>query len=447
MSKRFHENELCSGGLAEIVDNPSYLTLSLFNYWLTGKNSLGKAYKLLNLPIQEIELPLLFKLQKCSYVILPNEEKTLYHNTVFKYCYKRSISDEPKLIIDLKKIIKPGNIINSVKILNAQSKLTTKYSLTLANDFYTHIPNDKECNNPEDLIEFMKDNVWPYALAIGYITNFYSNYLAKTDKNYSQEFMNISKILGNNDWLLSSIKAKNDFIDNKIRYEEFITEYGNRSDKDYEISEPRWKEYSMDFWEKLKSDENLSFTSTISNDESIDTSGYANKKYLILKDLLVIRSKTRKKVLFHFNKLRRLLIKKYGMKIDEIELDMLKMKVLNSGFSIKKLQPTDHYQKNNSGKGIPVSSGKVSGEIIFVTENTYKIKNNCIGIFPNPGTSFTNLYNKCNGIIFLTGGAMSHGCIVAREFSIPAIIDNKANPLKTGQQIEINGNTGEWRII
>jgi phosphoenolpyruvate-protein kinase (PTS system EI component) len=50
-------------------------------------------------------------------------------------------------------------------------------------------------------------------------------------------------------------------------------------------------------------------------------------------------------------------------------------------------------------------------------------------------------------MIFLRGGQTSHGSIVAREFGIPAIIDNKAQGIKDGVILEMDGDAGEWRIV
>jgi len=48
---------------------------------------------------------------------------------------------------------------------------------------------------------------------------------------------------------------------------------------------------------------------------------------------------------------------------------------------------------------------------------------------------------------FLRGGQTSHGSIVAREFGIPAIIDSKAQGIKDGEILEVDGEAGEWKII
>jgi rifampicin phosphotransferase len=48
-----------------------------------------------------------------------------------------------------------------------------------------------------------------------------------------------------------------------------------------------------------------------------------------------------------------------------------------------------------------------------------------------------------------TGGMMTHGAVVAREYGIPAIVgvDRATLRLHTGQLIRINGSTGEIALL
>ncbi|GAG56686.1 unnamed protein product, partial [marine sediment metagenome] len=60
----------------------------------------------------------------------------------------------------------------------------------------------------------------------------------------------------------------------------------------------------------------------------------------------------------------------------------------------------------------------------------------------DPG--WTPIFSKIRGLITKTGGILSHGAVVAREYGIPAVtnITNACKIFQTGQIIEINGYNG-----
>lgn len=76
----------------------------------------------------------------------------------------------------------------------------------------------------------------------------------------------------------------------------------------------------------------------------------------------------------------------------------------------------------------------VKGGEILVTTNT------------DPG--WTPVFPKLGGLVTETGGLLSHGAIVSREYNIPAVIAVKdaTKILETGQEITIDGNSGTISI-
>jgi rifampicin phosphotransferase len=68
-----------------------------------------------------------------------------------------------------------------------------------------------------------------------------------------------------------------------------------------------------------------------------------------------------------------------------------------------------------------------------------------------PGTdpSWTPLFLSAAGLIMETGGMMTHGAVVAREYGIPGIVgvDRATLRLQTGQRIRINGSTGQIQLL
>ena len=64
----------------------------------------------------------------------------------------------------------------------------------------------------------------------------------------------------------------------------------------------------------------------------------------------------------------------------------------------------------------------------------------------DPG--WTPIFSKIGGLITETGGILSHGAVVSREYGIPAVtnIPNACQFFKTGQVVTINGYNGTVTI-
>jgi phosphohistidine swiveling domain-containing protein len=72
-----------------------------------------------------------------------------------------------------------------------------------------------------------------------------------------------------------------------------------------------------------------------------------------------------------------------------------------------------------------------------------------IMVCPGTDPSWTPLFLSAGGLVMETGGMMTHGAVVAREYGIPAIVgvDKATSRLHTGQSIQIDGSTGQIVIL
>ena len=97
-------------------------------------------------------------------------------------------------------------------------------------------------------------------------------------------------------------------------------------------------------------------------------------------------------------------------------------------------------------KGFAASSGQVRGIARIVNSETDigKLQAEDILVVATIVPAWTPLFPNIAGLVSSTGGILSHAAIVAREFSIPAVVGvTRANLIiKEGQLIEIDGNTG-----
>ncbi len=112
-----------------------------------------------------------------------------------------------------------------------------------------------------------------------------------------------------------------------------------------------------------------------------------------------------------------------------------------------------HYLENNGKtlKGNGVSGGIVTGiaRIILdpVTDNRLEPGEILVTRSTDPG--WTPLFIIAGGMVLERGGLLSHGAIVSREFSIPAVVgvENATRRIKDGNSIKIDGMTGIIEII
>jgi pyruvate,water dikinase len=67
--------------------------------------------------------------------------------------------------------------------------------------------------------------------------------------------------------------------------------------------------------------------------------------------------------------------------------------------------------------------------------------------FTDPG--WTPLFINAAGLVMETGGLMTHGSVVAREYGIPAVVAviDATKRIKTGQRIRVNGSEGYVEIL
>jgi len=96
--------------------------------------------------------------------------------------------------------------------------------------------------------------------------------------------------------------------------------------------------------------------------------------------------------------------------------------------------------------GIPASQGKLSGTIRVLkqVEDICQVQTGEILVVPKTDPGWTPVFSKIGGLITETGGILSHGAVVSREYGIPAVtnIPNACQLLHNGQKVVIDGSKG-----
>ncbi len=108
-------------------------------------------------------------------------------------------------------------------------------------------------------------------------------------------------------------------------------------------------------------------------------------------------------------------------------------------------------EKEDTLIGIPVSPGIYEGKVRLLMHPEEGVKLGKGEILATKATTpaWTPLFLKIGGLIMETGGPISHGSVVAREYGVPAVagVKDLTNRLKDGQKVRINGETGRVQLL
>jgi phosphohistidine swiveling domain-containing protein len=100
--------------------------------------------------------------------------------------------------------------------------------------------------------------------------------------------------------------------------------------------------------------------------------------------------------------------------------------------------------------GVGVSGGRVRGRVRIVRPETIDdLQPNEILVAEVTDVGYTAAFCYAAAVVTELGGPMSHAALVAREFGFPCVVDvqDATRRLPTGALIEVDGNTGEIRVL
>ena len=102
-------------------------------------------------------------------------------------------------------------------------------------------------------------------------------------------------------------------------------------------------------------------------------------------------------------------------------------------------------------QGIGGSAGRAEGKVLVLTDwrNVPEIDRSIILVVPYTDSGWAPLLARAGGLIAETGGQLSHGAIVAREYGIPAVMDitHATQRFRNGQQVRIDGQQGLVELL
>ena len=101
-------------------------------------------------------------------------------------------------------------------------------------------------------------------------------------------------------------------------------------------------------------------------------------------------------------------------------------------------------------QGVPLSAGVAEGIALVLEQPTTLLPGEpFILVCPSTDPAWVPLFVQAKGLVMETGGVLSHGAIVAREFGLPAVagLPDVQRRLRTGQRLRVDGATGKVNIL
>ena len=101
-------------------------------------------------------------------------------------------------------------------------------------------------------------------------------------------------------------------------------------------------------------------------------------------------------------------------------------------------------------RGTPASPGVCEGKVrVILQPRGARLEPGEILVAPGTDPAWTPLFLTAGALVTETGGAMSHGAVVAREFGVPAVVGlmGAVKSLKTGQRVKVDGGAGTVTLL
>jgi len=281
--------------------------------------------------------------------------------------------------------------------------------------------------------------------------------------------------------------AMRDVIDGKLTRQEFLARFGHRGSHEMELARPRWAEDSsaLDLTTSKGAHHAASTETPQQRWERIGAEAKLNSfviKWLAghvdkLQTYLGLRETAKDYLMRGYNLIRQSLVeldRRFRLQGGIFFLTLNDLPRLIAGENLEKLIDTRRKDRLISlsleippvvfsddleaiGRPMPIptgaaqlqgmslAAGVAEGPALVLTE---PIKANIppgyILVCPSTDPAWVPLFVHAKGLVMESGGSLSHGAIVAREFGLPAVagIPGVHRQLKTGQHVKVDGNRG-----
>jgi pyruvate,water dikinase len=99
--------------------------------------------------------------------------------------------------------------------------------------------------------------------------------------------------------------------------------------------------------------------------------------------------------------------------------------------------------------GVPLSAGVAEGPALVLDQPGPPVGEGYVLVCPSTDPEWVLLFVSACGLVMETGGVLSHGAIVAREFGLPAVagVADATRRLRNGQRLRVDGTNGTVTVL
>jgi phosphohistidine swiveling domain-containing protein len=99
--------------------------------------------------------------------------------------------------------------------------------------------------------------------------------------------------------------------------------------------------------------------------------------------------------------------------------------------------------------GLAASAGRVEGRVRVLRAPDTSLEPGEILVVPAADVGWAPLFVTAGGLVSELGGPLSHACIVAREYGLPAVVSVRSatRALKTGDRVRVDGSAGTIELL
>lgn len=285
--------------------------------------------------------------------------------------------------------------------------------------------------------------------------------------------------------LASALRA---LVESRLSRDDFLAGFGHRGAEEMELAKPRWSEdpstlihgselpipphRSLSPEERLKQETRL----------NAEQRALVLREVTLLHDYLGLREAGKHYLLLGYAQMRRALVeldRRYhldgglfyltpeelpallaGSDLSSRIAERRRRRTLALGLEVPPVLFSDDLdaigrpavlQGAETIQGVPLSAG-VAEAPALVLEHPHAAEipfTDYILVCPSTDPAWVPLFVRARGLIMETGGVLSHGAIVAREFGLPAVagLPGILRRIQTGRRVRLDGSTGSVALI